>query len=267
MFRERARIIHGFLRSLDVLALLASFGTAYWVRDRVFGETYLHHPGLYPIERYWPLFVVSVAGWLIGARFTRVYEVRHLPSIEREVRRIGTNLLVVGALVGTVGFATQRVDVSRLFIVFQFAVSLALLTLNRLALRAGLRLLRRLGYSVRVLAVVGTGDLARRVAESVAAGRQWGYHFAGYIEADEPGPRSVGPVLGSVAKLDQMLGKNVLDDIIFAVPSEHLEDLESAALLCRKHGVTARICLDLPMSGVADLSLERLNGIPMLGLY
>jgi FlaA1/EpsC-like NDP-sugar epimerase len=268
MYRERARIIDGCLFTLDLLALTASFPVAYFVRDYILGERYINHPGLYSIGHYWPLLVLSLVAWVVTSRASRVYQARRLPSITSEVYRAGRTLLVVAAAVAGAGFFTKRADFSRLFLCCYFTVGMGLLFLDRLLLRNVLRALRRHGYSTRILAVVGTGDLARQVAEAITARREWGYHFAGYIEEDDaPGPRRVGPLLGSVSKLEEMLGKKILDEIVFAVSRERLQDLESAALLCRKEGVIARICLDLPLAKGADLSLESLNGIPMLGLY
>jgi FlaA1/EpsC-like NDP-sugar epimerase len=268
MFRERARIIDACLFAFDLLALSAAFPFAYFVRDFFFGERYINHPGLYSIRHYWPLLVLSLVSWVVASRLLRVYQARRLPSITGEAYHVGRALGVVAACVAAAWFLTKRADFSRLFLCFYFAAGMGLLFLNRVLLRSALRALRRHGYSTRILAVVGTGDLARQVAEAIAARREWGYHFAGYIEEDDaPGPRQVGPLLGSVSRLEQMLGSKVLDEIIFAVPRERLQDLESAALLCRRQGVIARICLDLTLPKGADLALENLNGIQMLGLY
>jgi hypothetical protein len=76
----------------------------------------------------------------------------------------------------------------------------------------------------------------------------------------------VGPVLGSLAKLQQILDNKVLDEIIFAVPHKLLKDLEAAVLMCRAEGVTARICLDA-YPARSRLSVEQLDGLALLGLH
>ena len=270
MFRERARIIDAGLRTVDLLALTASFPIAYFIRDYFFGERYINRPGLYPIDRYWPLLVLSLIAWVAASKFARVYQARRVPSITSELYHLGRALFVVAAGVAAVGFLTKRADFSRLFFSLYFVSGMGLLLLNRVLLRSVLRVLRRLGYSKRIVAIVGTGELARQVAEALKSRGEWGYHLAGYIEEDDaPGPHRVGPLLGtgSLSKLEQMLSTEVLDEVIFAVARARLQDLEAAVLLCRKRGVTARICLDLPAASTSQLSLEELNGIPMLGLY
>ena len=267
MLRERARIIDGALRTLDLLVLGLAFPVAYLVRDRFLGES-TGHPGLYPMDRYWPLLLLTLLAWLGASSVVRLYEAYRMRTLATEVVLVGRALVIAAGLAAAIAFLTKRGDVSRQFVCFYFLVAMGLLFANRLLLRSALHALRRHGYSTRIVAVVGTGDLAREAAEGIIARRDWGYHFAGYIEAPgEPGPRRVGPVLGDLSRLGRMLETKVLDEVIFAVTTERLEDVEAAVLLCRAQGVTARICLDLPLRRVSTLAVEQLNGITMVSVY
>lgn len=268
MLRERARIIDAALRASDLLALSGSFLLAYLVRDRLLGEKVAGRPGLYPIERYWPLLVLTLLAWVTISWLSRVYEAYRLRTLVTEMSLLGRTMVLVAAFAAATGFLTRQGDVSRQFVCFYFVFGIGLLFANRLLLRSALYALRRRGYSTRIVAVVGTNDLAHEVAESIVARKDWGYHLAGYIEApDEPGPRRVGPVIGDLSRLGRMLETKVLDEVIFAVTRERLVDVEAAVLLCREKGVTARICLDLPLRGTKSLYLEQLDGIPMLSVY
>ncbi|HET9597637.1 MAG TPA: sugar transferase, partial [Anaeromyxobacteraceae bacterium] len=222
---------------------------------------------LYPFTTYWPLLAIAVAAWIGVAAAGRLYRPGRMRTLGHEIARAARSLLGVAAVLAVVGFMTQAMAMSRQLAVIYLAVALGALVLNRFALRAVLRALRSRGYLTRIFAVVGTSDVARGIAEAILARREWGYHLAGYIEEEgEPGPRRVGPVLGSLSKLQQILDNGVLDEIIFAVPHKRLAELEAAVLLCRKEGVTARICLDAyPAS--SRLSLEQLDGIALLGLH
>jgi FlaA1/EpsC-like NDP-sugar epimerase len=268
MLRERAHIIDAALRASDLLALTASFLLAYLVRDGLLGEKVAGRPGLYPIERYWPLLVLTLLAWVTISWLSRLYEAYRLRTLATETRLLAQTMVFVAAFAAATGFLTKQGSVSRQFVCFYFVFGMGLLFTNRLLLRSVLYALRRHGYSTRIVAVVGTNDLARQVAEGIVARRDWGYHFAGYIEApDEPGPSRVGPVIGDLSRLGRMLENKVLDEIIFAVTRERLVDVEAAVLLCREKGVTARICLDLPLRGMKELYVEQLDGIPMLSVY
>jgi FlaA1/EpsC-like NDP-sugar epimerase len=268
MLRQRAHVIDATLRSFDLVALAGAFPIAYLIRDQVFGEKLAGQPGLYPLQRYWPLLVLTLVAWIVASSLSRLYEAYRLRTLPKEVTLLGKTLLIVVAVLGAIGFLTKEDDVSRLFVCFYFAVGMSLLVANRALLRRVLDSLRRHGYSTRIVAVVGTGDLARQAAEAVNARQDWGYHFAGYIEdVEDPAPREVGPVLGDMSRLSRMLDGKVLDEVIFAVSRERIENIEAAVVLCRAQGVTARICLDLPLRQIEALSVEEMNGLTMLSVY
>jgi FlaA1/EpsC-like NDP-sugar epimerase len=266
MARARGRMVDVALAVADVLAFAWTLPLAYLVRDGLLGEAYLNRPGLYPLTSYGPLLAVAIASWVAAALLLRIYRSRRMRALGSEIVRAGRALLAVAAVLAVVGFLTKQGALSRQLVVIYLAACMGALSLDRVLLRSGLRALRRRGYLTRVFAVVGTSDVARAVAEAIQARREWGYHLAGYIEDElEAGPRRVGPVLGSLGKLRQLLANRVLDEIIFAVPHRQLKDLEAAMLLCRDEGVTARICLDRDPA-LSRLSLEQLDGLALIGL-
>ncbi|HUK65679.1 MAG TPA: hypothetical protein VLV17_02540 [Anaeromyxobacteraceae bacterium] len=267
MLREREHNVVAILRAFDMLILAVSFPVAYLVRDRIFGER-VGQPGLYPIGRYWPLLVWTLLLWVGASWLSQLYQAQRLRTIADEVYRLGRTLVLVAAIMAGLAFLTQERAVSRLFVVFYFVTAMCLLFANRFVFRNALNALRRHGFTTRILAVVGTTEVAREVAEGIMARHEWGYHFAGYIEEDESeGPRQVGPVIGSLNQLQKILDNKMLDEIIFAVSHKRLEDIEAAVLLCRGQGVTARICLDFAPRRIVKLSLEELNGVPTIGVY
>ncbi|HTP30209.1 MAG TPA: hypothetical protein VMK12_31695 [Anaeromyxobacteraceae bacterium] len=268
LFRSRERAVNAALRTFDLVALTASFPIAYLVRDRIFGERYIGHPGLYPIGQYWPLLAASLLSWTGVSWSLRLYRLDRLRGAASELYRVTRTVLIVIITISAVGFLAKQGAMSRLFVLFYFGISMGLLVCNRLLLRSALIALRRKGFSTRVLAVVGTGEVARNIAEAILTRREWGYHFAGFIEENgETGPRRAGPLLGSIHRLEQILDNRVLDEIIFAVPQERLATLQAAARLCNERGVTARVCLDLTQHGLSQLSLDELNGFPLLDFH
>lgn len=269
MFRERAKLIDIGLRLGDVVALTASFTVAYLVRDVGLGSPVVGWPGLFPMSRYWPLLVLSLAAWIIASRLLKVYRGRRMPTRAAEAYRLAEALVVVAGVLFGFGFLAKQNELSRVFVCLYVVIGMGLLIANRVLLRNTVRALRRRGHSTRIVAIVGTGDRARAVAEAIRRRREWGYHLAGYIEEDDSGARrTVGPLIGSLSRLEQMLRTNVLDEVFFAAPGQHLDEVRAAVLLCKKKGVTARICVDFAGgSELSELSLEDLDGIPVLGVY
>jgi exopolysaccharide biosynthesis polyprenyl glycosylphosphotransferase len=123
---------------------------------------------------------------------------------------------------------------------------------------------RRRGYSTRRFAVVGTTAEAREVVEAMEAHPDWGMELAGFVALDQEPRMGRGPALGNLADLGRILEDEVLDEIIFAVPRERLEQVEPAILLCQEQGLEVRISLDMLHFGPSTMRLSMVNDLPMV---
>jgi exopolysaccharide biosynthesis polyprenyl glycosylphosphotransferase len=124
------------------------------------------------------------------------------------------------------------------------------------------RAVRRRGPDARRYAVVGTGGLAREIVDAVEAHPEWGFTLAGFVELDDA--RSRGPVLGCISELGEILEREVLDRVIFAIPRDRLSSLEGAIEQCELLGVEAQISLGVFRHGASRMTVEDLDGLPVL---
>ena len=67
-----------------------------------------------------------------------------------------------------------------------------------------------------------------------------------------------------VAELPTILSQHVVDEIIFAVGSESLADLEEVFLLCDEEGVRTRVAVDFFPHVNSTVSLDRFGATPLL---
>jgi exopolysaccharide biosynthesis polyprenyl glycosylphosphotransferase len=67
-----------------------------------------------------------------------------------------------------------------------------------------------------------------------------------------------------LAELPELLRRQVIDEVLFAVPSEQLADLEETFLLCDEEGVRSRVAVDFFPHVRSDVYLDRLGAAPML---
>ncbi len=257
------RAIEGSVRALDLACLATAMPVAYAVRDQFVG---LVHGEMYPLSAYWAALALTLFIWLATSWLFQVYQTFRTQSIVTELGRIASAMGVLAlAVAASVFFLRGQQDVSRLFLGLYFSTALALIVGNRLALRYLARELRRRGYNTRMFAVVGSGELAREVVDTIAQHPEWGLQFAGHILEDDAVrevPRSL--VLGRVSQLGQVLDDNVIDEVVFAVPRERLATVEPAFYLCEEQGVGSRVCLDLFTQGRSRISLGEMEGLPML---
>ena len=266
MLKKKARAVAAGLRTADLAILVAAFPLAYLIRDRMAGGDI---PGLFPFARYWPVLVLSIFLWIGAARVTRVYDVYRMRSVVTEIFRIGRAITLLAVVVSAASFLARQRELSRLLVAVYYGVAFVLLAANRVLIRGVAHALRRRGYNTRTFVIVGTGELARTLREGFLSHRTWGYQFRGFVlDGDEraPGSEPAGPVLGDVADLPHILEQHVIDLLVFAVVPSRMADLEVAVAAAEEQGVPVRIALDLFPERRSLLSIEEVDGVPVLAI-
>ncbi len=232
-------------------------------------DVFLHsYGGPYPVERYATLATATLLTWLLASWLFEVYDVYRLRPLGSELGRLLRAGISTGIGITALGFlAKQQQDVSRLFLVLYMVLAVAAMVISRTVLRYSARAARRRGYNGHVYAVVGTGTLSDQMVERFAEHPQWGYCFAGHILMDELAlAPSTGKVLGRVSELETILKEHVVDEVVFTVTRDRMNDLEDAIATCEDLGVGVRIGLDMLYSGPASMSVEDVGGLPTLAL-
>jgi exopolysaccharide biosynthesis polyprenyl glycosylphosphotransferase len=161
-----------------------------------------------------------------------------------------------------------RLDLSRPFVGLFALWSWVLLSLFRLNAGRALRaILREFGSSHYVM-VVGLSDAALKLGRQIEDARGYGVRLSGFLSDDEESEGEVAlaqryPVR-PLAKLPDLLREHIIDEIIFAVDSRRLAELEEIFLLCDEEGVKTRVAVDFFPHVNSQISLERLGAFPLL---
>ncbi len=264
MLKQKAKLVSLFLFLTELALLVGSFLIAYRFRDLYFSDKYEH---LFPLQQYVWLIYIILPIWSFLFYYFDLYESQRTKPFWKEVWKLvkvscwGTLLLMA------VVFAGKADYISRLFIIFFGLISFILLFLDRLVLRLMIRSARRRGYNYRNIILVGTGRRARELAKVIVGHKQWGFRLIGFVsdQADSRVGQVMGyPVLGVVTDLREMLGRYVIDELVFAVSRKRLEELEEIFLLCEEQGIRTRVAINFFPHMIAKVHLEDLYGIPLL---
>jgi len=107
------------------------------------------------------------------------------------------------------------------------------------------------------------------MAEALELSAEYGVRLRGFLsEQLENAPSEIA--LGSLYKvqpigeLPSILRQHVVDEIIFAVGSESLANLEEVFLLCDEEGVRTRVAVDFFPHVNSTVSLDRFGSTPLL---
>jgi exopolysaccharide biosynthesis polyprenyl glycosylphosphotransferase len=117
--------------------------------------------------------------------------------------------------------------------------------------------------------VVGLGDSATRIGELLERSEPYGIRLAGFIADDgSPAPEFVQLkkqyVVHPLSRLSELLQRQIVDEIIFAVDSRRLAELEDTFLLCDEEGVRTHVSVDFFPHVNSDVYLERIGPAPLL---
>jgi exopolysaccharide biosynthesis polyprenyl glycosylphosphotransferase len=248
------------LRVLDLAALVLAFPVAV----AIYEQLWFARARSLQTDAYWPALVVALVLWTASAWVHQLYEHPVGRTTTADVLRTLRVLATVALALTALAFAMKQEGMSRLAAGVYFAVSAALLVGVRLAGRALARATGR-GKNAKRFAIVGTGGMAREIAEIAAANPHWGLSFAGFIPVDGTPLRSRGPLLGELSRLGRILEEHVLDTVVFAVPRDRLSEVQRGIQLCEEQGVDVQISLDVLRFGPGRMTVADFDGVPMLG--
>ena len=262
MFRGHHRKVRILFGLADIVIVAMAFQLAYWTRERL---TLEHVFFLTPIIRA-ILFGWAAAVWVVLALWWEAYDridAAHIRVILRDAFR----QCLVGAASIILLQYLLRLDLSRSFVGLFAVWSWVLLSLFRLNAGRALRaILREFGSSHYVM-VVGEGAAALKLGRQIEEARGYGVQLSGFLSdgnsAGEVELAQKYPVR-PLAKLPDLLREQIIDEIIFAVDSRRLAELEDIFLLCDEEGVKTRVAVDFFPHVNSEVSLERLGTSPLL---
>jgi exopolysaccharide biosynthesis polyprenyl glycosylphosphotransferase len=208
---------------------------------------------------------------IVGAVYPLAFLALSVYDLRRDTRPVGDPYSLARALlVGTLVFAgvlyfTYR-DVPRLLVVYFFIAQLALLSAARLAIGTGLRLLHRRGRPLSRVLLVGTGEVAARVAQEIKARLGESVLIIGCVD-DQPGSLPDGlELLGNLAGVPELVGRHLVDEVIVALPASQYLAVETLVYGLLTLPVRVRLVPDYLRLVMVQSSVESLGGIPLIGL-
>jgi exopolysaccharide biosynthesis polyprenyl glycosylphosphotransferase len=251
----------------DLILVTLAFEAAYQTRSIL----QLEHEFYLTVEQKALVLGFTLMAWLTIGLWLDVYE-KLDSGHPRVILRDTARQCAYGALCLVVFEYTLRMDLSRFFLVLFFAYAWVLLLAFRLIAGRMIGLIRREFAAPHYVMVVGTGPRAVRLAGELEQSGEYGIRLRGFLDEQPAGNGgSAGDIeLGStyhvwpIAQLHSILRQHVVDEILFAVGSESLADLEEIFLLCDEEGVRTRVAVDFFPHVNSTVSLERFGATPLL---
>ena len=241
MIDQRKRIFAVNLWLLDLALTTASFFLAY--RFRLLFELAGHT--VMPVQIYLWLLAIILPIWAVLLPLFRVYSEPASPPLAQIVRlskAIGFAWLVMAAL----QFFVNQDASNRFIVLFTLVINYILLVSYRVVL---FKMKRHGALDVRHVAIVGSGQALRDLAQTIENHRAWGLNLVGVFDKSD---------------IRSVLEGGGLDELILVVERESLNEYTDTFLLCEELGVTARVVLNFFPHSISRMELQELDGFPLL---
>lgn len=216
-----------------------------------------------------PVYLLAMLCWSGALILSGAYRLEHPSNFAALIVRllwaaVAATLFLAGLL-----YMSYR-QVSRLQFLYFLAINLGLILSVRTLLLFYLRRHREsnLLEHTRII-LVGTGDLAQRVARILRGREENGYHLLGFLD-DEPqieGETYEGfPVLGEVDRLLELIEGLEIDEVWSTLPPKSYDRLHDMIGQLDAIPVRIKVIPDYFSLALVQARTEMLEGIPIIGL-
>lgn len=231
--------------------------------------------GVLDMKIYFSALYFVVPGYLILYYWFKLYSPKRVQCSESEIVNV-----CKANIVGVTVFLAVLFTVNNTFSSFQVhdfsrgmvGIFCAVNTVNTLLMRALIRYIlyyvRKKGYNLKYILLVGYSRAAEEYINRINSNPQWGYVVRGILDDKVPrGATYKGvKVLGSIDNLLYILPENKLDEIAITLSLESYDRLEELVDLCEKSGVHTKFIPDYNSLIPGKPYMEDLMGLPVINI-
>jgi len=218
-----------------------------------------------PFSYYSGMLLIHVSTLLIVFFFYRLYHFkRGLSRIDKFYAILAAVSFGSVASVALTSFVYKNeLDYPRAIVVYAWLLAIVFVTLGR-TLTDYLRSRLRRASPTRVL-IVGAGDIGRMILQKITQSPGLGYKPVGFAD-DTPGRKEVAglPILGTTAQVGYLIREHHAQEVILALPDPSHEETLELISQCEREKATVRIFPNVFQIIASELSIDDLNGLPLL---
>jgi Undecaprenyl-phosphate glucose phosphotransferase len=258
----------GFYNSIKLLADLAvltlAFALAYWTRF----YSGLPHESIPPVNDTLTSLATVLVVFPVAFRQANLYTTNRARSHIGEVFEIFKATIFATLLLVAIRYFTSE-RYSRMTIGIFMAYAFVGVSAVRLMFRALFNALRRRGFNLKTILVVGAGELGQRVIETIDQHKELGFTVCGVLTRK---PEKLGTVvkgakvLGLIAEVDRVLDDVKADQVIIALPIEDQGLVKSLMEQLAQRTVDVKVVPDLYQYRTLRAGLEEFGGLPIISL-
>lgn len=267
MLKKHNQLFLATMLVADIGAVVLSWIAAYFFR---------FHSGLVPIYYgvpdiwlYIKVIPIVVLIWAVSLQVGGLYSQMRSDSRFHEYYRIFKTATISAVIMMAAAFFYREYAYSRGVMAFFWAFSIAALVISHMTIRTILRAVRRRGYNLRYVLIVGAGELGQRLAETFSMHPESGLKVVGMLadEAGDVGKEHFGlKVIGVIDSVKDVIRKHGIDQIFIALPRYAHDRLEKTLALLDDEVVDIKLAPDIMQFMRLNSGVEDFDGIPIVSL-
>ena len=267
MIKDNQKVFNRLMVIVDAAIMAASFMLAYFFKFYILNNG--PGVGVLPAADYFRLLFVIVPIYMLLYYFCSIYAPKRTVRLRFEVYGIvKANTIGIMTLIIVLYLIVREINYSRSVIAFFYFFNVFFTSGFRFFLRKSLRTIRRQGYNLKHMLLVGYSRAAEEYIDRLLDNPQWGYVACGILDNHIPAGtlyRGV-KVLGSLGNLEIILPENKLDEVAITLPLKDYDYLESIVGVCEKSGVHTKFIPDYNGLIPSRPYTEDLQGLPVINI-
>ena len=271
MIKDNQRYLNRLHVVVDAVVTAASYLLAWWL---MFGSRFADKEiGVLDMGIYFSALYFVVPGYLILYYWNKLYTPKRVQRPENEILNIiRANLIGIVLFLAGLYLANSIDRELQHFSRGMLALFAIINTISGILVRALIRrilhLMRKRGYNLKHILLVGYSRAAEAYIDRIIANPQWGYMVRGILDDNVPrGAVYKGvKVLGSIDNLPFILPENKLDEIAVTLALQDYDRLEEIVNLCEKSGVHTKFIPDYNSLIPGKPYTEDLGGLPVINI-
>jgi exopolysaccharide biosynthesis polyprenyl glycosylphosphotransferase len=249
------------LTDLAVVAL--AYFVAYYVRFR---SGWIPFSQLQPQEPY--IFVMLIQATITPIVFAtqRLYQPRRNVVWTDEMSGVfaGTSMTTILVTAAT-SLVMRDFEFSRPMLALIWILIILMTLTSRFLVHAVHSVLKTLGINEDRVLVVGTGDIAKLVINTMRESPGLGARPIGALSQGDAGEHAVDiQVLGDISMLGEVIRSHRIDEVIIAIPTLSSQQLLDLVSKCQGARVGIKVFPDMFQIMASAVSIGELNGLPLI---
>ncbi len=267
MLKKHSQFFESLLLLTDITLLSLSWVTSYYLR--FYSNLVPVYKGIPSFSLYLSLLILIIPIWVFVFKGFGLYEPKRTSPWVKEVFDLVRACTLSILVLISITFLVRQYQFSRGVFIYFWVINIFVFVLSRAMFREVLRYLRRKGFNLRHVLVIGAGDLGQKLADRIKSHPELGLRVVGFLTRH---PEKVGKVtkrikiLGLYDDVREVVRDNEIDQVIIAMPLNESLRLGTILKLLKEEMADIRIVPDLYQFIILRGGVETLDGLPIISL-